>query len=138
MLAAKTMLTHLIINEDKIYPRLAELGEIVRQTLEGAFIEEGIYASCTGYGNDVVPGSAMAILHFPYEEHSRLDRPECVFDPSLCDVTLSHKVVELALLLENVHFLEGHGAVTTAHTEEDMAFLAQACRRVARRIKNHL
>jgi glutamate-1-semialdehyde aminotransferase len=61
-----------------------------------------------------------------------------VFDPSLCDVTLSHKVVELALLLEDVHFLAGHGAVSTAHTEEDITFLAEACRKVARRIKPYL
>jgi glutamate-1-semialdehyde 2,1-aminomutase len=138
MLAARTMLQYLVANEDQVYPRLAKLGEMARQALEGAFIKEGIYARCTGYGNDVVPGSSMAILHFPYKEHSALDRPECVFDPSLCDVTLSHKVVELALLLEDVHFLEGHGAVTTAHTEQDLALLSEACRTVARRIKPYL
>ncbi len=138
MLAARTMLQYLVANEDHVYPRLAKLGEMARQALEGAFIEEGIYARCTGYGNDVVPGSAMAVLHFPYQEHSALDRPECVFDPTLCDVTLSHKVVELALLLEDVHFLEGHGAVSTAHTEQDIALLSEACRKVARRIKPYL
>ncbi len=138
LLAAKTMLTYLVENEDQVYPRLARLGEVARQTLEAAFVDEGIFARCTGYGNDVVPGSSLAILHFPYKEDASLDRPECVFDPSRCDVTLSHKVLELALLLEDVHFLEGHGAVTTAHTEEDMDFLAEACRRVARRVKPHL
>jgi glutamate-1-semialdehyde 2,1-aminomutase len=138
MLAAKTMLTYLVANEGQVYPRLAELGETARQTLEAAFIEEGIYARCTGYGNDVVLGSSMAILHFPYQEDALLDSPECVFDPSICDVTLSRKVLELALLLEDVHFLEGHGAVTQAHTEADIDYLAQACRKVARRIKPYL
>jgi glutamate-1-semialdehyde 2,1-aminomutase len=135
LLAAKTMLTYLVENKDAVYPRLARLGELARETLEAAFIDEGIFARCTGYGNDVVPGTSMAILHFPYDESASLDSPESVFDPSVCDVTLSHKVVELALLLEDVHFLEGHGAVTTAHTEVDMEFLSDACRRVARRIK---
>ncbi|MFN2108611.1 MAG: hypothetical protein ACK2UI_03030, partial [Anaerolineae bacterium] len=76
--------------------------------------------------------------HFPYRADAVLDRPERVFDPSICDVVLSKKVVELALLLENVHFLEGHGAVTTAHTEQDLQLLAEACQRVARRIRPYL
>lgn len=138
LLAAKTMLTYLVGNEDQVYPRLAELGERARESLEAAFTDEGIFARCTGYGNDVVPGSSMAILHFPYNEAASLDKPDNVFDPTVCDVTLSHKVVELALLLEDVHFLAGHGAVTTAHTEADMDFLSRACRRVARRIKPYL
>jgi glutamate-1-semialdehyde 2,1-aminomutase len=138
LLAAKTMLDHLVAHEGEIYPRLAGLGALTRQTLEAVFVDEGIYARCTGYGNDVVPGSSMAILHFPYQEAASLDSPERVFDPTVCDVVLSHKVVELALLLEDVHFLEGHGAVTTAHTEEDIDFLSGACRRVARRIKPYL
>jgi glutamate-1-semialdehyde 2,1-aminomutase len=138
LLAAKTMLNYLVAEKDDIYPRLSELGALTRDSLEAAFVDEGIHARCTGYGNDVVPGSSMAILHFPYQETASLDSPERVFNPSVCDVTLSHKVVELALLLEDVHFLEGHGAVTTAHTEEDIGFLSAACRRVARRIKPYL
>jgi glutamate-1-semialdehyde 2,1-aminomutase len=138
MLAARAMLQYLIANEAQVYPHLARIGQMARQVLEKAFADEGIYVRCTGYGNEVVPGSSMATLHFPYHEDSVLDRPENVFDPSLCDVVLSRKVVELALLLHNVHFLAGHGAVSAAHTEQDIAFLAEACSAVARRIKPYL
>jgi glutamate-1-semialdehyde 2,1-aminomutase len=138
LLAAKTMLTHLVANENAVYPRLAQLGEQVRRTMEAAFIEEGIFARCTGYGNDVISGSSMANLNFPYDEQTFLHMPENVYDPGCCDVTLGQKVVELALLLEDVHFLEGHGAVTTAHSEADIDLLGDACRRVARRIKPYL
>lgn len=138
MLAAKTLLTYLVTHEDAVYPRLAELGDKTRQVMEDAFKEQGIHARCTGYGNDVLPGSSMAILHFPFDADNLLDKPETVFDPACCDVTLSHEVLGLALLLEDVHMLAGHGAVSTAHTEEDIAFLGEACRRVARRIKAHL
>jgi glutamate-1-semialdehyde aminotransferase len=56
----------------------------------------------------------------------------------VCDVTLGGKVLQLALLLEDVHVVPGHGAVSTAHTEADIDFLGEACRRVARRFKAHL
>jgi hypothetical protein len=117
---------------------LAELGAMTRKTLEDAFNNAGIFTRCTGYGNDVIPGSSMAILHFPYDENTQLDRPDRVFDPACCDVTLSHEVTELALLIEDVHVLQGHGAVSAAHTEADIRSLGNACRRVAERIKPYL
>jgi len=138
LLAAKTLMAYLASHEDQVYPRLAELGEEARQTMKTAFREEGIYARCTGYGNQVLPGSSMVMLHFPHEEDVTLNRPEVLFDPSVCDVTLSHKVLDLALLLENVFMLHSHGAVSTAHTEADLRYLGEACGRAARRIKPYL
>ncbi|MBZ5497201.1 MAG: aminotransferase class III-fold pyridoxal phosphate-dependent enzyme [Acidobacteriia bacterium] len=135
MLAAKTMLEYLIKHEAEIYPRLAILGEKMRRALETACRNEGFYARCSGSGNDAVPGSSLGYLHFPYREDTVLDRPEKLFDPSICDAELSAHVLPLALLLENVYFVHGHGAVSTAHTDEDMAFLELACQRAARRIR---
>lgn len=37
----------------------------------------------------------------------------------------------------DVHMIHAHGAVSTAHTEGDMVFLGEACRRVAQRIKRY-
>jgi glutamate-1-semialdehyde 2,1-aminomutase len=138
ILAAKTLMTHLVAHEAEIYPYLADLGERARKIMEAAFVEEGIYARCTGYGNDVLPGSSMFMLHFPYRAGRPLTRPEDAFDPALCDITLSHKVLDLALLVQDVFMLHSHGAVSTAHTEEDIELLDQACRRAARRIKQSL
>jgi hypothetical protein len=39
------------------------------------------------------------------------------------------------MLLEGVHLVQGHGSAATAHTDEDMELLRNACRRVARRVK---
>ena len=66
-----------------------------------------------------------------------LDTPEALFDPSLCDVALSRDVLAPALVLEDVHLIHGHGAVSTAHTDDDMEFLREACRGVARRVKSY-
>ena len=138
ILAAKTLMTHLVAHESEIYPRLAQLGERTRQTVTEAFASEGIPVHCTGHGDGVLPGSSMFMMHFPYQAEAQLDRPEDWFDPSVCDVTLSHKVLDLALLLEDVFMLHSHGAVSAAHTETDIDLLGEACHRVARRIKPYL
>jgi glutamate-1-semialdehyde 2,1-aminomutase len=138
MVAAKTIMNHLVENEGEIYPRLAALGEKARRTLEAAFADEGLYARCTGYGNGVVPGSAFAFIHFPYEAHSGLETPEDLFDPAICDVRLRQDILQLAFLLEDVFLVHGHGVVSTTHTDADMDVLDRASRRVARRVKKYL
>mgnify|MGYP001822392540 CR=1 FL=1 len=138
MLAAKTLVQYLVDHEDEVYPRLAALGEKTRQAMQQAFLDEGVYCLCTGGGNGVLPGSSMFMLHFPYEEGARPEGPAGWLNPSVCDMPLGHRVLDLALLLEDVFVLHSHGAVSTAHTESDIDFLGSACRRVARRIKAYL
>jgi len=138
LLAAKTMLTYLIAHEDEIYPRLAQLSETAHRTVEKAFAAEGIYARCTGYGNEVLPESSSAMLLFPYREGYEPRVPEDARNPEVCDLVLGEEVLRLALLLEDVHVMHGLGSVTAAHTEADIAFLEEACARVARRIKSGL
>jgi glutamate-1-semialdehyde 2,1-aminomutase len=138
MLAAKMFMAYLIAHEEEIYPRLAELGEKARQTVEAAFAEEGILARCTGDGNEALPGDPMFMFHFPYQDDARLDRPEDLFDPAVCDVDLNRDVAMLALLLEDVYVIHGHGTVTAAHTEADIDLLGEACRKAARRFKPYL
>ncbi len=138
MLAAKTFMTYLVEHEAEVYPRLAALGEQTRQAMLGAFRQEGLYAQCTGGGNQVIAGSSMFMLHFPSKEDAELKKPVDWFDPALCDVELSRKVLDLALLLENVSLRHSHGAISAVHTKDDIEFLAQACRRAARRIKPYL
>jgi len=140
MLAAKTCLTYLVEHEAEIYPPLGASGERTRQTIQDAFTAEGIPVHLTGgpSTNDPLPGSSLFMLHFPYQPTARLNCPEDLFDPTVCDVTLSHKVLDLALLVEDVFMLHSHGGVSTAHTQADIEFLGEACRRVARRIKPYL
>jgi glutamate-1-semialdehyde 2,1-aminomutase len=138
LLAARTSMTYLVEHEQEVYPRLAKLGENARRTVERAFMEEGIYARCTGYGNEAIPGSSLAMTHFPYDEDFQPATPDHVSDPDVCDVTLRERVLKLGLLLEDVHVIHGLGALSVAHTEDDIASLGGACQRVARRIKTYL
>lgn len=138
MLAARVMMEYLVEHEDEIYPRLAALGETARRAITAAIAGEGLPVRCTGQGNEVVPGSSMFMLHFPLDEGGDLCRPEDLGNPRLCDQALSHHVFDLALLLEDVFMLHAHGGVSTAHSEADIAFLAEACGRAARRIQTYL
>jgi len=135
LLAAKTMLEHLIAHESEIYPRLTRLAEIAHRTVEDAFAREGIRACCTGYGNEVLPESPSAMLLFPYDEETVPRSPDEARNPEVCDLVLGEEVLRVAMLLEDVHVTHGLGSVTTAHTEADLELLGEACRRAARRIK---
>jgi hypothetical protein len=108
----------------------------MRRVMEESFGAEGILARATGDGG-ALPGSSLAAIHFPYREDTVLDAPDVVFDPNLCDVALGTHVLELALLLEDVHMLHCHGAATAAHSSADLVRLGDACRRVAQRVRRY-
>jgi glutamate-1-semialdehyde 2,1-aminomutase len=138
LLAAKTVMSHLVEHEAEIYPYLARLGQRTREMTTAIFGDEGICARCTGDGGEVLPGSSLFMLHFPYDEGTKLERPEDWADPTKCDIALTNKVLDLALLLEDVFTSRSHGAVSVAHTEPDLDRLGEACRNAARRIKQYL
>jgi glutamate-1-semialdehyde aminotransferase len=134
MLASRVMMEHLVAEERQVYPLIARLGEKARRAVEEAFRAEGIHAVCTGSGNDALPDSSMAAVHFPYDATTACDAPEQTRNPDVCDVELSDTVLQLALLLEDVFVMHGLGSVSAAHTEEDIARLGEACRSAGRRI----
>lgn len=138
MLAGKTYMTYLVENEATIYPTLAALSKKTRQIVTQAFADERIYVRFAGDGNQTLPGNSLHMLLFPYEEGCELMTPEEVRNPAICDLALSEKVLQLGLLLENVFTMHGLGSTTTAHTEADIQFLGEACRRLAQRIKPYL
>jgi glutamate-1-semialdehyde 2,1-aminomutase len=138
LLAAKTMMGWLAEHEAELYPALGMMGEAARRTVESAFAEEGITAKCTGDAGDVLPGSSVGAVSFPYGEDAQLRSPEETKNPEICDVALTEAVLQLALLLENVHVVHGLGSVSAAHTMKDVSRFGEACRRAAKRIKPYL
>jgi len=138
ILASLTMMRHLVAHEGEIYPQLARLGDEARRAVEGALKAAGLPARCTGFGNDALPGSSMASVHFPFNDSCPCDSPEQTRNPEVCDVILSDIVLQLALLREDVFVMHGLGSVSMAHTHEDISRLADACDRAARRIASFL
>jgi glutamate-1-semialdehyde aminotransferase len=128
------MITYLIEHEDEIYPALAIKGERLRRSIEKIFANHGVPAVCTGDGNEAVPGSSLACVHFPLDSQTAVTCPEQVGNPALCDLVLREQVLKLGLLLENVHVMHGLGSVTTAHADADLERVLAAFDRVAQRI----
>ncbi len=135
LLAARAALRHLVERAGEIYPQLARIGAELRSAIESAFAEEGMLVRCTGHHDEVLGGSSLFFLHFPYREDTVIDSPDVAFDPAQCDVELGRDVLEGALLLEDVLLIHAHGAASTAHAAADVGAMAEACRRAARRIK---
>ncbi|QXD16144.1 aminotransferase class III-fold pyridoxal phosphate-dependent enzyme [Rhodocaloribacter litoris] len=140
MLAARTMLEHLVTHEADVYPVLRERAVQTRKVVTGAFAGEGIFVRFAGDRVDDLPGCSLHMPLFPYEEAADrpFDTPDEALDPRLTDRELAERVLRLALLLENVHTVHGLGATTTAHAEAELAFLGEACRRAAARIRPFL
>jgi len=134
MLAAKLMLETLVKNENTIYPYLEKFGTDIRSSVERVFANENILARCTGYPKDGLPGSSVNMIVFPYHENTIIDKPEDIYDPNICDVFLGNEILQLALLIENVHVVHGLGALSTAHTPQDIDKFTQACQGVAHKI----
>ncbi len=139
MLAAKTFMSYLVENEGEIYPRLARIGRKTREVVTEAFEAEDIHVRFAGDRTvDVLPGSSLHMLLFPFDEGLKLNVPEEVRNPAVCDLALSEKVLQLVFLLENVYTVHGIGCTTVAHSTEEIEFLGNACRRAAKRIKPYL
>lgn len=138
MLAAKTIMEYLAAHEDEVYPGIAAFGDKTRRIATEAFADEGIYATTPRYTDDVLGGSSLSLLAFPYQEGREVHTPTDVRDPAVCDVALGEEILQLALLVHDVFTAHGLGSVSTAHTEEDLNFLRQAYGQVARLLKKHL
>jgi glutamate-1-semialdehyde 2,1-aminomutase len=134
LLAAKTMIEHLIAHEDGVYPSLAVLGDKLRRGIEKAFADRGILARCTGHGNDVVQGGSVSSVYFPYDADFYPAATEDYTDPALSDVVLRERGLKLGLLLHNVNVVHGLGALSTTHTDADLQRVFEACDAFAQRL----
>ena len=138
LLAGKIFMRHLVAHETEIYPRLYATGAKLREVVTKAFAEENICARFAGDHNHDLPGNSLHMLLFPYQEGGELNTPEEVRNPAVCDLVLSEKVLQSGLLLENAFTVHGLGSNSAAHTEADLQFLGEACRRFAKRAKSYL
>jgi glutamate-1-semialdehyde aminotransferase len=138
MLAGKTVIQYLIDHEAQVYSHLAELGNQVRHRLETIFADHGILARCTGYPNEAVSGSSLAMLHFPVSPDIEITSPDIAADPTCCMFKVREYALKLALLLNDVYAVHGLGALSTSHTQNDLEHLYQACDAAAERFAEPL
>jgi glutamate-1-semialdehyde 2,1-aminomutase len=143
--AGQVMIEYLRDHEDVIYPALAAKGDALRQGIEKAFADRGVLARCTGYSNDAIPGGSLASVYFPERDDAecgdtriasfRTPRSaEDMTDPRLTDIRLREQGLKLGLLLHGVNVVHGLGALSAAHTDEDLARVFEACDAFAKRL----
>jgi glutamate-1-semialdehyde 2,1-aminomutase len=133
MLAGLKFTQHLISHEETIYPRIGKLGGQVRTEIENIFTKFGFNVKCTGNGNSVVKSSSIVGVHFMLEECDRIASPEQVWNPKVCDIEMREKIFKLAMLQEGFNIFHGYGAISAAHSEEDIQASLDAVERIAKK-----
>ena len=134
LLAGQVMIEYLRDHEDTIYPTLAARGDALRQGIEQAFADRGVLARCTGGGNDAIAGGSLASIYFPTRDDFTPRSAEDMTDPRLTDVRLREEGLKLGLLLHDVNVVHGLGALSVAHTDEDLTRVFEACDAFAKRL----
>ena len=135
LVAGKTMIEYLVAHENEVYPVLAARGEVLRQGIERVFADRGVLARCTGHPNAAITGGSLASVYFPLRDDHVPSSVDDLMDPALCDVVLREQALKLGLLLNNVNVSHGLGALSTAHTDEDLQRTFQAFDAFALRLR---
>ena len=122
MIAGRTMLRYLEENAEKIYPALEEKGLCLRQGIENACCGRGLFAKCLGVGslwNTCFPASAEVPLRNIEDVESGTD------------LIRRDKEFRLRMLNKGVYTIRGGGAVSMAHTGEDLQRIIKAAEETA-------
>ncbi|MFB0565734.1 MAG: aspartate aminotransferase family protein [Candidatus Aminicenantaceae bacterium] len=133
MLAGLTYLKFLVEHEKEIYPRIGELGSKVRKGVEEIFLTYGFNVKCTGDENSVVEESSVVGVHFLKKKTDRITSPDQLWNPEMCDFELREKLFKLAMLNEGFNIFHGFGAISTAHSDEEIQASLDAIERIAKK-----
>ena len=132
LLAGATCIKYLIENSARIYPEIGRLGDKVRRDIEAAFASAGFSVRCTGSGDGIVEGSSVIGVQFLRPESDQpIISPDQVWNPEVCDVELREKMFKLAMLEEGFNIFHGYGAISAAHTEQEIQDSLAAVGRIA-------
>ena len=133
MLAGLTFLEYLIKNERDIYSKIGRLGERVRSGIEEIFSFYDIPVKCTGGGGPRATKSSLVGVNFLNEKIDKLRFPEQIWNPKTSDVELRENIFKLAMLEEGFNTFHGYGAISTAHSDEEIQGSLDAVERIAKK-----
>lgn len=131
MLAGFTFINHLIENEEEIYPKIGLLGSRVRKGIEEIFTAYGFNVKCTGGDDSLIPYSSVVGVHFLKKDIEKVRSPNEVWNPEINDFELRENIFKLAMLKEGFNIFHGYGAISSAHTEEEIQSSLEAVERIA-------
>ncbi|MFC2161263.1 aspartate aminotransferase family protein [Acidobacteriota bacterium] len=133
MLAGLIFLEYLIQNEKDIYSRIGHFGERVRSGIEEIFSYYDIPVKCTGGDGPYGIQSSLVGVNFLNENLDKLRFPEQIWDPKISDIELREKIFKLAMLEEGYNVFHGFGAISAAHSEEEIQGALDAVERIAKK-----
>ena len=137
MLAGLTFVKHLMDNEEAIYPRIGDLGAHVRRELENIFATFGFNVRCTGDGHSIAKNSSLVGVHFLHDRCDRIESPEQVWNPEVCDIEMREKIFKLAMIQEGFNIFHGYGSISGAHTNENIQASLDAIEKIVKKWKLH-
>lgn len=120
VLAGLIMIRHLVEQENRIYPALHRLAEKFRRAAPEILRRAGIRCLSTGHPSGPVTGSSMAMMQFPLRDGVKMDSPEVIWNPEMCDVEMREKIFRLAMVTRGFHVVHGFGSVSAAHSEQEV------------------
>ena len=123
MIAGRAMLRFLEEHEKEVYPALEKKGQKVREGIEKTFHARGIPARCLGVGS-------LFTTCFPPSADTPVRNIEDV--ETKTDMAKREKEFRLRMLNQGVYTMYGGGALSMAHTEEDMNRIIRAAEEVAK------
>ncbi len=121
--AGLAMLRYLKDQREEIYPLLESKGEKVRKGVQKALDQEGLNAVVTGIGS-------LFQTHFPSEKGVTLNSPHSIH--RFTDVEKREIEFRIRLLTKGIHVMHGGGALSIAHSDEDIKKIINATIKVAR------
>jgi glutamate-1-semialdehyde 2,1-aminomutase len=134
LIAARTMIDHLVAHEREIYPRIGALGETLRTRLAAEFRAVRLPVHVTGSPNEAVPASSIVMLHCAAHDGPPPQRPEQLTGPDGAHPRIDDSLLRAVLLLEDLSVRHGVGAVSLAHAEADVERTVAGFRRALARL----
>ena len=120
------MLRYLKDHHKKVYPLLESKGEKVRKGVQEAFDREGLNAIVTGFGS-------LFQTHFPFQKGETLNSPQSIH--RFTDIEKREIEFRIRMLTKGIHVMHGGGALSMAHSDEDIEKIIKAARKVAKEMK---
>lgn len=125
MIVGYRVVEHLKGNQEEIYPSIDRKGEKLRSGMAQALERGGIPARSTGMGS-------LCGLYFPKDPSVHARNPGEI--QRLTDVELLDQEFRIRMMNHGVFVMHGGGAVSTAHTDDDINTVIEAAREVAEEI----
>jgi len=133
LIASREMVRHLAENEATIYPELARMGQRMRRELRAITDEAGLPVVLAGPTADDVVSGSLVFMHAVADAAVPTQSPEDLVANR--HPFVGERLLKSVLLLEDVSSRSGLGAISLAHTEEDLRRTLDGYRAALRRLQ---